>query len=177
MRITVDDTTVNYDMEYLCDWPKGSSSLQSTGEDNVQSSIVNHISTKSYSNTVENVYLFYTPSIFLVEDLADIALLNNLDNNNAVNFYVAKQDIVSRPIKIVREGNNISAYADVAYSSYLGDNAESGDGSVNRNKVVKTKPKDRIYDVKIDICKYVDTDDVTQKYHEVEYSLDGTIEE
>lgn len=178
MRITVNGRTVNYDIEYFCDWPKGSNELQSSGEDSVQSTIVNHISTKSYSNTVENVYLFYKPSIFLVKDLNDVALLTNQDGANAVNFYVANQESVSNKVKISREGSNVSVYTNlptINYSSYVGGTAEIP-STVNQ-KVVRTKQKDRIYQVNIDICKYIDTSNLTQKYHEVQYTLEGTIEE
>ncbi len=178
MRITVNNKTVDYDIEYECRWPKGPEAPQNTGEDNVQSTIVNHISTKSYSDTVENVYLFYKPSIFLVENLNDVALLNNQDDANAVNFYVANQESVTKTVKINREGSNVSAYTNIPssnFSSYVGDTVEIS-STVNQ-KVVRTKQKDRIYQVKIDICKYVDTSDLTLKYREVQYTLEGTIEE
>ncbi len=177
MRVTVNMETVTYELEYNCAWPKGPQAPQEIGEDNVQSSIVHSISVKTYAKPVQNVYLFYTPSEFQAVHQADTALLRNMDAANPVSFYVAKQGTVTNPITISREGGNISAYTDILFfHSYVDGAIEAGQGTVNSN-IIRTQPKDRIYQVKIDICKYVDTPYLNQMYKEVEYTLEGTMEE
>lgn len=177
MRIIVNKETVAYEIEYRCAWPKGSQAPQGIGEDNVQSLIVNQISGKTYANQIQNVYLFYTPSIFQELHQADTACLINMDASNPVNFYVAKQGAVVYPVAIAREGGNVSAYTDIPiFTSYVDGMPETGQGTVDKN-IVKKEAKDRIFKVKIDICKHVDSSDLSQKYLEVQYSLEGTKEE
>jgi prepilin-type N-terminal cleavage/methylation domain-containing protein len=177
MRVTVNQETVAYEIEYRCAWPKGSQAPQGIGEDNVQSLIVNHISGKTYANRIQNVYLFYTPSIFQELHQADTACLINTDATNPVNFYVAKQAPVTYPITIAREGGNVSAYTNIPmFTSYVDGMPEAGLGTVHQ-KVIRAEARDRIYEVKIEICKHVDSTDLSQRYLEVEYSLEGTKEE
>ncbi len=177
MRLTVNDKSVIYDIEYFCNWPKGNS-LQGITENKVQSSIVDRISVKNYPNPVQNVYLFYTPSAFQSDHPADKVCIINEVSANPVNLFAANQGagVIPYPVKLQRNGDNLSAYTDIpSYISYVGESQEPGPGTVNNN-VVKTKEEDRIFNVEIKICKYEDVA-VKDRYRKMEYTLQSTMEE
>lgn len=178
MRITVNDKRLTYDLEYQCDWPKGDVELQALGENNVQSSYETSLLTKNYPKAVENVYLFYTPSIFQ-GPRSDKAVIVNEVSANPVSFYVAKQgaEIIQNKITIQRIGDNLSAYTDLNtmyYTSLVGNTQETT-ATVNSN-VVKSQQKDRIYQVIINICKYEDVA-VSDRYDLIDYTLESTLVE
>jgi prepilin-type N-terminal cleavage/methylation domain-containing protein len=171
MKLTVNDKTLEYDIEYSCSWPAGS---------NIQSTISNQISVVKYARAVENVYLFYEPSIYMSSHSADKVVIYNEITANPVNLFVAKQGLVTltHPITIQRIGTNLSAFTDIpgtGFTSYIGDTQETGTTTVN-SKVVKTKEEDRIYYVTIKICSYAGVSTPpAERYQKVLYKLESTM--
>lgn len=166
MLVSVNDKHVTYDLEYSCAWPKGPGKLQDTGDNLVQSSIHNRIMDQNYPKSVQNVYLFYKPSIFqLPTHSADEIEVASVD---PINFFVAKQEPAINTISIIK-GGNVTLYTDLERSNYI--SLEPGVYGV-----VKTQEEDRIYKVTINICKYEDVD-VSDRYGMVEYTLESTMEQ
>ncbi len=170
MKLTVNNKTLDYAVEYSCSWPVGS---------NIQSSISNQISKVNYAKTIENIYLFYTPSIYQSSHSADKIVLQKV-SENPVSLFVAKQgmDTMVYPVIIQRIGDGLSAYTDLpgtGFISYVGDTQETGNTTINNN-IVKTKEEDRIYSVTVEICSYPgEGTPVSGRYKDVLYKLESTL--
>lgn len=168
MLVSVDDKYVTYDLEYSCEWPKGPGKLQNTGENQVQSSFQNRIMEKNYPKAVENVYLFYSPSLFQSpthsSDKIEVASVDPL------NFFIAKQETEINSISIIKNGN-VTLYTDLDRSNYT-----TPDPETVVPDVVKTQKEDRIFKVTINICKSEEVD-ISDRYDMVEYTLESTMEQ
>lgn len=168
--IEAKNKTVNYRIEYDCGWPGGSG---------IERVISNQISLIEYSKPVENIYIFYTPSIFQLDHAADQIVIQNNDPANPVNLFVAKQgsNIIANTIKIKRleATDKVTIYTDISSCiPYLGEVPEEGRGSI-QPKVIKSGEEDRLYHVTIKICTYEDVDPA-DRYKDVLYTLKSTKE-
>ena len=168
MYITVNNKTIDYRIEYLCNWPS---------EMNTERNITNQISTIEYANNVENVYIFYTPSIFQSLRQADKVIIKNEASTNPVNLFVAIQDgnVLTERVTIERVGTNLSAFTDIP-ATLVNDVKDTALSGINA-EVIKKNQKDRIYDVTIQVCEYEGIISATppeDRYDNVLYTLEAT---
>ncbi len=168
MLVSVNDRNVTYDLEYSCAWPKGPGKLQSTGDNQVQSSFQNRIMDKNYPIAIRNVYLFYSPSSFQTPThSADRIEVTSID---PLNFFVAQQETVFNSISIMKSGE-VTLFTDLNPINYTTPEPESVIPGV-----VKTREEDRLFNVTINICKYEEVD-VSNRYDMVLYTLESTMEQ
>jgi prepilin-type N-terminal cleavage/methylation domain-containing protein len=142
---------------------------------------------KKYPIVIDNVYLFYLPSIFQTKCIPSDSLIKpdqvRIINNtaNPVSLFIAKQDggILESPFVDVHkqsaadmiqvftnanDGINVSVYNDDATMGNL------------KPTIVDTKKENRIYSISIDICTYQEGEP-KDKYKEILYTLQSTKEE
>lgn len=123
-----------------------------------------------YAGILENVYLFFEASAFNMNTAIHHDMVN-IDSAIPINFYVTDQDGTNPFITITRTSDLITSYTNST-------NTEIGDSfsSTLQPEVIKTKKKDRIYDVTIKICEYVNGNP-EDKYKKVLYTIKSTKEE
>ncbi|MBH1939786.1 prepilin-type N-terminal cleavage/methylation domain-containing protein [Mobilitalea sibirica] len=180
MKISVSDDVIDYQINYQCEWP-----ISTTGLDTV----INYpICTKSYAETsLQNIYLFYTPSDFQASK-EDVIELGN-PGGDSLHFFVARQNVMAIPLG---KGIKINQLADDAVEVYI-DNEQFSDpitGNLLAESVIagtpmgmgditpdmmKSEKKDRIYDVTISIYPYEDGEPMN-KYQRELYRLQSTRE-
>lgn len=163
MIITVNDTTVSYEIKYICNcW--------------TPIEISHNIDQVKYASTVENIYLFYKQSVFQSalnpgeNTSADIVHIYNTEAENKVNFFLADQNnTMLNPVTIERPtDDSIKVFTNVL--SY-----ETNTGILPINPaLVNTYELNRIFDITIDICK-AETEH-SNRYKEVYYTLKSTKE-
>lgn len=165
MTVTINNDIINYQIEYSCAWPSGS---------NLDNLIANEVSDVRYAKAIENIYLFYTPSIYnaahsSIDSPADRIIINNA-SGNPVNFFAALQNntTMNNLVDISITGSNLSVYTDISEVAAI--------PGLNEGELLKTKPEDRIYDVTIYIYKYVNTTVIRDKYKTILYTLTSTKE-
>lgn len=169
IHITVSQDTIVYNLEYQCEWPTN----------DLENSIITPISQIQY-HKVQNVYLFYVPSIFDQDsNHPDKIKIENQEITNLVNIYVAKQKIASTHLPYITidrssAHDNLSVFTNLGneYVKVLVGGFEETD--TTNPGIVKTDRKDRIYDVTIQICQYAQ--ETKDKYKKVLYTLRSTRE-
>ncbi len=168
---------ITYKIDYNCKWPNWPE-----GIDTVNTGSYTYEYNNSAKNIYpENVYLFYSPSVFSNQGCSsDIIEVNNM-TPNPVNFYVANQNYVSiiSPVIINNfAGNNMRLFTNLLENIEikLGVGSEPGVEGL-QNGIVKTEKMDRLYNVTIGL--YEHTDDRTKRFQkELEiYTLNSTKEE
>lgn len=168
MRVVVNQAlfnTVKYEITYHCDWPAGSPLNQS---------ISYPVSVKNYSKVLENIYLFYQPSLF--KNITDVHYdrieVENQTAGHPVNFYLAKQSgsVVLPHVKISQSGPGV-----VSVFTNLDPVYVDSSSAINES-IVKTEQKNRIFEVKIQLYKFIDSDNPEDKYLEQVYSLSSSNE-
>lgn len=132
MNITVSDTLVSYEIEYICDWWS-------------QIRITHSIDQVEYADTIENIYLFYKQSAFHEAHApgdgynADRIRLTNNDTSKNIKFFVADQkNILNNPVLITRTpGDSIAVFTNLSsYEAYAGSSTDMGTYSSSPNDVV-----------------------------------------
>ncbi len=168
MKVIVNQASTNqisYDITYTCNWPSSS---------NLSNILTYPVSVKHYSKVIENVYLFYEPSIFKNNTTIhydDINIINQTPTNK-INFYIAEQigSTLLPHITITQsDATSISLFTNLN-SVYV-----NSAGSIN-GKLVKTEKKKRIYDITVQIYEYVDSINVSDKYKNELHSISSSNE-
>ncbi|MDF2538300.1 MAG: hypothetical protein K0S76_1321 [Herbinix sp.] len=181
LLITVKDDTIVYQINYECAWTS----------DVINNRFDNKISKVQYSKNMENIYLLYVPSKFSSLSNPDILQIDNLESEHPVNLFIAEQvsTTTQQPYITVRRDSaedNIKVYTklseDIAptdYEDYIDCvfriSPDSMPGIIS--DIVKLEKKDRIYEVTIQICEYVNSGNLLDKYKNVLYTLNSTKEE
>lgn len=176
MKITVNQAssnTVQYEVDYTCAWPAGS---------NLEDTLRYPVSVKNYSGALENIYLFYNPSVFKDNAIThpDVIELDNRTPEHPINFYLANQQetlTVLPDVNIIdNAADRVTVYTNLesVYVNLYEDGIDKS-GSIN-SKLVKTSPKDRIYDTEIKIYQYVASDNAADKYKDELYTLSSATE-
>jgi prepilin-type N-terminal cleavage/methylation domain-containing protein len=173
MNISAVNDTISYDIEYYCNWSSGS----------VERSIVHNVSDVRYPEGMSSIYLFYKPSVFSLsrsdtEEPADRIYISN-GAENTLDFYVALQEDKSghnwnnwsNKAEISANGD-IKLYTNIPPSCY---NPGGTIGAANPN-LINSKATNRIYAVKVDICRHVNDPDPNSRYNNILYTLQSSIE-
>ena len=163
MKITVEDNIITYYIEYICSWW-------------APIDISYRIDRVEYASNVENIYFFYTESIFhdahsIGEDFsADRIEIINKNADNKIKFFIADQNnTMDSPLQI--EGpadDSVQVFTDV--TNY---EVNAGIAPINTG-LINTYELNRIFDITINICKA--EDEQSNRYKEVYYSLKSTKE-
>lgn len=178
MKITVnqneeDGNNIQYDIVYTCNWPEGCS---------LNDTLQYFNNSVKYPNPVENVYLFYEPSIFNTAlDHSDFIEIDSKTPDNELNFFLIRQQesgstLIPR-VEIINKGKeHVEVYTniDLVYVTL-----KDGNGyplSTLNTQIVDTNEKDRIYDAEIKLYQYVDTDNIAEKYQKLVYTLSSAVE-
>lgn len=186
MVIQVNVDSVIYKISYQAAWTP----------EHINKSIEYQISEVKYPKTVENIYLLYEPSIYCHKPLfpgdsndnPDVVHIINGDNTNPIDFFVVQQEgAVGTPyIRLKREStaDNITNYVSltgIAYENYNSYVDVVFDDPLASQDIVhgslRTRKKNRIYDITVEIYEYVDSPDITDRYQKVLYTLNSTKEE
>lgn len=176
MTIVSNNDIIDYDIEYICNWPP---------ESGIKRTITHGVSDVRYPISISNIYLFYKPSVFslsrsILEEPADMIILNN-EAEGTLNFYVALQEDESgyrwdnwyNETEISAYGyGSVMLYTDIPAAHY---NTGGTIGTANPN-VITSKATDRIFDVTIDICEYVNDSDPNNRYKIKVYTLQSAAE-
>ena len=181
MMIKVKDNYLTYQIDYRCQWPLDAP---------IENKLTYNIVQKYYSDTLENIYLFYTPSIFQLDSTGslydstkpdEIKIVNEAMEKR-VNFYIAKQKdtmSVEPYIKIFRDSflDNINTFTNLL-NDY--DNVKMVIEGLEQEAgftpgVIETAIKNRIYTITVDLYKYVEGEP-KDKYIDKLYTLKSTRE-
>jgi len=166
---------VEYQINYKCNWPSGST-LESIQE--------YPVSVKDFEIPIENIYLFYKPSIFANYNFDEVEI-NNLTPMYAINFYAADQvqvgAIIPKAPKLIISkhlDDKVSVYTNIDKTSMNVKLLVDGNDKTTElnQRIVKVETKDRLYEATVQIYKFVDTTDITNKYKEELYTLTSTRE-
>lgn len=168
MKVTIDQAasnTVKYEIIYTCNWPSGST---------LNRTISDQVSVTNYSKVLENIYLFYQPSLFKnsMDVHYDMVEVQNLTTANPVNFYLAKQagSIALPHVKITQsDPDSITVFTNL-------DPVYVDSSSAINGGIVKTEQKNRIFEVKVQLYKYIASMNPADKYQEEVYTLSSSNE-
>ncbi|MHB8131021.1 MAG: pilus assembly FimT family protein [Mobilitalea sp.] len=174
--------TVEYVIEYKCNWPSG----------NLETDLQYPIATYNYAKTIENIYLFYRPSIFkdTTTPHQDYIEIDNRTTSSPINFYVAKQVTTPPAVELLpdvtitkisqadSDAKEISVFTNIPLVPIPKVTLLLENGSVAAgitDKVVKAKPKDRIFEATVTIFEY--EANASDKYKKELYTLSSTREQ
>jgi hypothetical protein len=183
MNIRVDQSvqnTVEYTLNYTCDWPVGSSADRSLSYP---------VSVTNYSSVIHNIYLFYKPSIFksTVFTHPDLVSITNATPDKKINLYLAKQKLNGHEDDEIRfflpdvtiSGNSsdhVTYYTNLnsLYVTLMEDGSIVAEGY--KNDIVATEQRDRLYNIDVRIYETADTGNLEDRYQKELYSLSSTRE-
>lgn len=169
LHITAGSNQIDYKLEYECKWP----------DTEFDTSFTKTVSSIQYDK-IQNIYLFYNPSIFYqgAAHRDNIKIDNSDSATNPVNFYIALQKTAPAGtyITIIRNADdNITTFTNLE-NEYVNTKVNASESTgTDRQVIVDSKKKDRIYDVTIQICKFTQGDPQV-KYKDVLYTLRSTRE-
>jgi prepilin-type N-terminal cleavage/methylation domain-containing protein len=182
MKITVSQATENqvkYRILYTCDWPSDSG---------LEKNLEYTVSDNTYSKVLENLYLFYEPSIFKdsINYHPDMIEVDNLTPDKKINLYLAKQEqnilgmapLLDDVRLSVSSSDNFSLFSnmDRGHVKLIVDGIEDVTGSID-SSIVKTEQKDRIYDADVKIYEYVGSTNLADQYKNELYSIHSSTED
>lgn len=184
MKITVNQSgegvgnsnIIQYDIKYNCAWPTGST---------LNNTLQYSISSVRYAEPVENIYLFYKPSIFttlpMMTASEDYIEIDNRTPDYALNFFLAKQyetgsTLFSRVTMVTRSADRVKVYTNIGTLNrrLVQDGTDHSD-LINQN-IVNTSEKDRIYNTEIKLYQHVDTENIEERFLKQIYTLSSATE-
>lgn len=173
MMITVDRNKIDYKINYKREWPAGC---------DLDPNLEYMISTTTYPNNIENVYLFYWASVFRNFRNDEVIIENKAPNpaDNPINFYVAKQEGADGHNMVIvntKSTDNITVYTnlDSTQIQLKIDNFPVVDGF--HSGIVKTEQRDRIYKATVTIYEHVSSTNLNDLFQKELYSIESTREE
>lgn len=180
MLITVNDTKLIYEIEYICEWPAetGWSVETQWSEDR----IIYRIDEVDFAANIKKLYLFYEQSEFYRAhspgdgSYADRITITNKNTANSINLFVVNQSnpVMFNPLLIegrpdddsIAISTNLSNFEAIAGVEDITDEV--------KNALFETYELNRIFDITINICK-TETEQ-SNRYKEVYYTLSSTME-
>ncbi len=176
MSITISEDTVDsieYKINYECNWPTGST---------LERTLSYPVSVKNYAKPIENVYLFYKPSVFTNFDVVKVNQ-TYIDNPNPINFYAAYQQLGTSLLPKLtistRSSDNISVFTNIDIDT---SGVEHKVDDIVRPEMmnqglINTEVKNRIYEITVQLYEYVDSTNIPDKFKNELYTLKSTREE
>lgn len=172
MRVIINNSsrTLEYQINYERVWPAGC---------NLNGSLQYQIISNTYPSEIENVYLFYRPSIFTVMNSDRCEIVNTTSSVYPVNFYLANQDMPVTKEVIISKGvtDQTTVYTNInpTLTALMIGGIIVNDDQIGSG-IVKTEVKDRIYETTVDIYEHVNSTNVSDKYKKRLYSITSTRE-
>ena len=173
MVITVDRNKVDYQIKYKREWPAGCE---------LDPYLQYMISSTTYPSNLENVYLFYRPSIFRSHRNDEVIIENKapIPADNPITFYVAKQEGADGSNMVIintKSTDNIKVHTNLEsiQIQLKIDNFPVVDGF--HSGIVKTEQQDRIYKATVTIYEQVPSTNMNDLFQKELYSIESTREE
>lgn len=172
MRVIINNSTrtLEYQINYDRVWPIGC---------NLNSGLQYQIISNTYPGEMQNVYLFYRPSIFTVSNSDRCEIVNTTSSVYPVNFYLANQDTPVTKEVIISKGvtDQTMVYTNInpTLTALMVGGIIVNDDQIGSG-IVKTEVKDRIYEATINIYEHVNSANTSDKYKKLLYSITSTRE-
>ncbi|MDF2487145.1 MAG: prepilin-type N-terminal cleavage/methylation domain [Herbinix sp.] len=177
IRLNAAADTITYQIIYECAWTPS----------DVDKTVQFSVSEIKYLNQIENIYLFYTPSIFGYSDgitNPDIVKITNDNNLNPVKLFIIKQKKeppITAALTVSRnsELDHVMTYTNLTASEVLVEIRDVIAGVEEQDiitDIIKKEKQDRIYQITVNIYEAVNGG-TQDKYKNTLYTLESTKEE